>query len=45
MVLIYVGDKYTRYLTPAQYGALMNSAVGELIGMLAYLAITSSLEY
>lgn len=28
-----LGDKYTRYLTPAQYGALMNSATGELTGV------------
>ena len=28
-----LGDKYTRFLNPAQYSALMNSAVGELIGI------------
>jgi carboxyl-terminal processing protease len=28
-----LGDKYTRYLTPPQYTALMNSATGELTGV------------
>jgi carboxyl-terminal processing protease len=28
-----LGDKYTRYLTPAQYGSLMNAATGELTGV------------
>lgn len=28
-----LGDKYTRYLSPVQYEALLNSAKGELIGI------------
>lgn len=28
-----LGDKYTRYLTPAQYSALLNSARGEFVGI------------
>lgn len=28
-----LGDKYTRFLTPAQYSAIMNSATGELVGI------------
>lgn len=28
-----LGDKYTRYLPPARYSALMNSALGELTGV------------
>lgn len=32
-----LGDRYTRYLTPAQYSALVNSATGELIGLGAEL--------
>jgi carboxyl-terminal processing protease len=28
-----LGDKYTRFLTPAQYSALLNSAVGQLVGI------------
>ena len=33
-----LGDKYTRFLTPAQYSAVMNSAVGELVGVGVELA-------
>lgn len=32
-MLLKLGDKYTRYLTPAQYSALINSAQGELTGV------------
>jgi len=32
-VLSNLGDPYTRYLPPAQYSALINSAVGELTGV------------
>jgi C-terminal processing protease CtpA/Prc len=32
-MLVKVGDKYTRFLPPAQYFALMNSAQGELTGV------------
>lgn len=32
-MLAELGDKYTRYLTPAQYSALLNSATGELVGL------------
>ena len=32
-----LGDRYTRYLNPAQYSALLNSATGELIGLGAEL--------
>lgn len=32
-MLANLGDKYTRYLPPAQYTTLMNSAVGELTGV------------
>lgn len=35
-----VGDKYTRYLPPAQYSVLMNSAMGELCGIGAELELT-----
>ena len=28
-----LGDKYTRFLPPAQYNALLNSAQGQLIGL------------
>jgi len=36
-----IGDKYTRYLPPAQYSVLMNSALGELCGIGAELELTS----
>ena len=32
-MLTKLGDKYTRFLAPAQYTALMNSAQGELTGV------------
>lgn len=32
-MLLKLGDKYTRFLAPAQYTALMNSAQGELTGV------------
>ncbi|KAJ1432962.1 ClpP/crotonase-like domain-containing protein [Ochromonadaceae sp. CCMP2298] len=32
-MLAKLGDKYTRYLTPAQYDALLNSATGQLTGL------------
>jgi carboxyl-terminal processing protease len=32
-MLAQLGDKYTRYLTPAQYDALLNSATGQLTGL------------
>lgn len=36
--LMQLGDKYTRYLTPAQYDALLSSAQGSLVGIGAELA-------
>lgn len=36
-MLAKLGDKYTRFLTPAQYAALFNSAAGELTGIGAEL--------
>lgn len=36
-----MGDKYTRYLPPAQYSVLMNSALGELCGIGAELELTT----
>jgi carboxyl-terminal processing protease len=35
-----LGDKYTRYLTPAQYSALIDSSQGELIGIGVELSTT-----
>lgn len=32
-MLVKLGDKYTRYLTPAQYSVILNSALGELTGV------------
>ena len=40
-MLLKIGDKYTRYLPPAQYNALMNSALGELVGIGVELEATS----
>lgn len=41
-MLTKLGDKYTRFLAPAQYTALMNSAQGELTGVGLELQVTGS---
>jgi hypothetical protein len=41
-MLTKLGDKYTRFLAPAQYTALMNSAQGELTGVGLELQVPAS---
>lgn len=44
-MLTKLGDKYTRFLAPAQYTALMNSAQGELTGVGLELQVPLHLRF